>query len=106
MNCKPGDLAVVVGHEGVHDVGCLGRIVEVIRAGSDWSDVGDSRHHWRCMDVSGRPMPWQDPDGSWGFGDITQIPDSDLRPIRDQPGADETLTWAGKPSDIKTKEIA
>lgn len=108
MNCKPGDLAVVVGHEGAYDAGCLGRIVEVISPGDDWSSHGDSRHHWRAKDAGGRPMPWQDPDGTHGESLVTQFPDEHLRPIRDQPGADETLTWAGlpAPTNTPTPEVA
>ena len=31
---------------------------------------------------------------------INIVPDSFLRPIRDNPGDDETLTWAGKPEHV------
>lgn len=42
------------------------------------------------------------PDVGW------QIADKNLRPIRDQPGEDETLTWADVPvaPSIKTRETA
>ena len=33
------------------------------------------------------------------------IVESSLRPIRDQPGADETLTWAGKPQSIPKETV-
>ena len=33
------------------------------------------------------------------------IADSCLRPIRDQPGDDETLAWAGKPKEIEAPKV-
>lgn len=81
MNCKPGDLAVYVGS-------CrqsYGMIVRVLR-----------------------PYPWPEPAWyvdpplvkveSGGFEGAAR--DCALRPIRDQPGEDETLTWAGKPQEV------
>lgn len=37
-------------------------------------------------------------------GTTDMIADSCLRPIRDQPGDDETLAWAGRPGEIKAPE--
>ena len=92
LNCKAGDLAVVVRG------GNLGRIVDVQRQ----SVYGEG---WWLVKVVGAPVI-----GSLGSSkrlmSIGSIEDSRLKPIRDQPGQDETLTWAGKPSEIKTPEAA
>ena len=88
MNCKPGDLAVIV----------VGRLAGVV-----------------VRVTSFDPIP--SPDGAvfWLYeGEAIALDgeryeslrDSVLRPIRDNDGEDETLTWAGKPSDIKTPEAA
>jgi len=94
MNCVKGDLAVIVrswaGNEG--------KIV-------------------RCLRLSGSHI-WSTPDGrlellpTWvidrhlrGCMDDSlsnEIADDQLRPIRNDPGADETLTWR----DVPTKEAA
>ena len=92
MNCKPGDLAVIV--RSIH--GNLGKIVRCLRfLGHQEFDDGifcddawlvEGRFDEVCF-VSRRRG-----------GDAT-ISDSDLRPIRDQPGEDEMLRIAGKPQD-------
>ena len=88
MNCKPGDLAVIVH-------GCLaGAIVRVTELDPLPSPCG-------------RPLWFYDGDVRDAEGErYESIWDHVLRPIRDQPGADETLTWAGRPSDIETPEAA
>jgi len=88
MNCKQGDLAIVVrskaGNEGkictclkLHPPGYdgmnlfCGPIWETdIKLNTVWNDDGSTAPVGRC------------------------IPDENLRPIRDNPGQDETLTWA------------
>lgn len=79
MNVKPGDLAVVV--MGVPERN-IGKILRVQRLCA-WATVQQGTPVWDC----------DDPDCVYA--------DAALRPIRDQDGEDETLTWAGKPSDIK-----
>ncbi len=84
MRCKPGDLAVVIGDDGVPTFEVnIGKLLEVLSPGDE---VGD----WTCRAIS--PM-WNgfsfDPPGS--IGDIA---DYLLRPIRGAPGRDETLEWA------------
>ena len=95
MNCKPGDLAVIVrgGFEEV--IGILCRVT----SSSDTDKDGDFCWLVRTQ----RAVPWFDADdplsvihGRNGF-----VPDAWLRPIRDQPGEDETLSWAGKPQKVK-----
>ena len=96
MNCKPGDLAYVTKAGSPN----LGRVVHVVMP-------YDGR-------TSFRGRPYSQPEGSaWiveGGGlvipnDLTPVPwhmveDKFLRPIRDNDGEDETLTWAGKPEGV------
>ena len=89
MNCKQGDLAIFVKSTAGHE----GKIV-------------------RCVEYAGkRELLW--PDGKKGVCDcwVTEprlpgwkgtakdcyTPDDFLRPIRDNDGQDETLTWARLP---------
>ena len=90
MNCKQGDLAVVVrsvcGNEG-KIVRCL-RYVRGMELGIDGC--------WHECDIweTDTVMP------GWTGALGKSIADSQLRPIRDQDGEDETLTWAGKPQEV------
>lgn len=86
MNCKPGDLAILLYDCLSHHTG---KIVTIVRESTHIVDG------WITEPLL------VDPDGR-----LCHPEDSDLRPIRDQDGEDETLTWAGKPSDIKTPEAA
>lgn len=95
MNIKPGDLCILVkshaGNEGkivtaVEHIGPM-RIRDITHK-IDITDV------WRVTPLL--------PDC---FGYLTdKVPTSCLRPIKDQPGEDETIEWAGKPSEIKQAE--
>ena len=85
MNCKPGDLAVIVrsmaGNEGL--------IVEVI----EHSELSPE-YDWLIR----APRAIR-----WAFGDISDIghaKDSCLRPIRDNDGEDEMLRIVGKPQEV------
>lgn len=90
VNCKKGDLAVIVrsfsGNDGVL-VTCLSCSVRI----SAYPD-GDRRVPvWRVdrqlMDYMGR------------FDNY--VPDDQLRPIRDSDGADEMLRIAGRPRELE-----
>lgn len=90
MNCRPGDLAVII-ESGHHNN--IGQLVEVLRPGDLYVDgwVTKTLGH-----VMGR---W--PSGEWAPvapGSNFHIADRHLRPLRDSDGPDETLTWAGLPS--------
>lgn len=87
MNCKPGDLAVIVksnyGHEGKF-VRCLQRhdgpwVLEPVFAPGWIIDIPLLKDGALC--------PY--------------MLDSFLRPIRDQPGTDEMIRIAGKPNKEK-----
>jgi len=95
MNCKEGDLAIVVksvcGNEGK-----VVRCLELHPAGFDrfapflgpiW--VTDNNSLAGVWIRSGLPAE----SGN-------AIPDAYLRPIRDNPGEDETLTWAPRKEPV------
>jgi hypothetical protein len=89
MNCKPGDLAIVV--RCPDEAYEIGKIVTCLRR-EDFLGVPA----WR-IDPPLRTVTKGDwmVEGSW-------IEDACLRPIRDNPGKDETLDWCPVP----TKETA
>lgn len=104
MNCKPGDIAIIVRSKFAPQL--LGRIVEVLHAAPSEGGFclpngqrhvslqGGLRHYWVCKFQSPIEAPGE-------FMPITTVyapaPDDCLRPIRDQPGEDETLRIAGLP---------
>lgn len=108
MNCKPGDLAIIISSRNCPEL--IGHVVEVIRAfvpGSDLWIYWDGSPSWHIRYPDGRLIPRvvglearRVPGGDRVFYD------RNLRPIRDQPGEDEILRIAGKPCDIKTPEAA
>jgi hypothetical protein len=87
MNCKPGDLAVVVAVRGADqkNKAHIGKIVTAAERidGNEWKTEP------LLIDLEGY--------FSW-----ISLDDSELRPIRDNDGEDETLQWAPVP----TKETA
>ncbi|MBQ1761924.1 MAG: hypothetical protein IIZ92_03370 [Aquincola sp.] len=99
LNCKQGDLAVVVrSSEGVN----LGKIVRCIKQHPTYRTLTDfcgdfyEGHIW----LIDPPLP-----GAGGF--ITDAaPDAWLRPIRDNDGTDEMLRIAGLPRDHKQPTAA
>lgn len=92
MNCKPGDLAVIVRCDNPIN---LGRIVRCESFnGAENLRGPDGRVYrgaWRICPA----LP------SWD-GAITTVhaPDEFLRPIRDQDGEDEILRLVGKPEGV------
>lgn len=89
MNCKPGDMAIVIKCPSTPSF--IGRIVEVLHPDNRF-DVP----HWRTA-----PDLIDPADGC-----RVVFADECLRPISGLPLSDDASTQASKPSDIKTKEIA
>lgn len=91
LRCRVGDLAVAVRTvRGEH----LGAIVRCVRffgharlGGELVPDCWVIEH--RGTHISPNGLPWMMPD-AW------------LRPIRPEPGTDETLIWAGLPKPTST----
>jgi hypothetical protein len=105
MNCKPGDLAKIVGGSRLN-----GRMVyvdsavlrdEILPSGYRASDgaVG----HWLCEFLGGPVDGPLDIPGCRLVHRWWPIDDRYLRPIRDNDGEDETLSWAGKPREVETQ---
>lgn len=96
MNCKPGDLAIIIKADGDGIpgqisrklVGHIVRVVKLVKPSDEFHCYADLV--WRFEEpilivIDGRKYS---ADG---------MADDALRPIRDNDGEDETLTWAGKP---------
>lgn len=105
MNCKPGDLAIVVSAEITPEM--IGRIVKVVRpvfSGETVPCLGTlpifDEVVWLCS-AEGGTIPARFSDGVLRHLHERAICDRFLRPIRDTEGQDETLTWAGKPNEVK-----
>src|ERR1700740_2251704 len=92
MNCKQGELAVVKCQQSE----AYGRMVEVCELLGTHPRSIDPSPHWWVKPCGWTPaVEWVELDKLGRF----LFPDSRLRPIRDQPGEDETLRIAGKPVD-------
>lgn len=78
MNCKPGDLAVFVSCVHLENIGGICRVVDSYRC-----DAGE----WRIESLS----TLRTSGGIRPAGSVTWADDSDLRPLRDSDGVDETL---------------
>lgn len=98
MNCKPGDLAIFVGH-GPR----AGKIFRVIRAVTNPPIVKFS--DGKKYKLTSHPMWEVDPPSFARFqqlgidsqAPIPYVSDKLLRPLIDNNREDETLAWAGKP---------
>jgi hypothetical protein len=104
MNCKPGDLAVII-RESKRKIGVLGKIVEVLYLAprNDFLLPDGCKH---IGAGAGLPMwvvkfatPVQVELSNKRFRNTcyAAVADAVLRPIRDQPGEDESLQWAPVP---------
>lgn len=91
MNCKPGDLAIIVWSAAGNE----GKIVRCVRL------LGERL--WYGPGEASMPYPTWEVDRDlhdWGGEVGRDVPDAQLRPIRD-PGddaVDETLEWLPSPS--------
>jgi hypothetical protein len=91
--CRPGDLAVVVRSKFAENVGRFVRVIE--RAGAEWE--------WRVEALQPiAVLSWDGVKFDAKPGDCIGCYDRSLRPIRDGDGDDETLDWAGKPSQVNS----
>ena len=100
MNCKQGDLAIVIRSK----LGNLGKIVRILEPfykgfigpdGRSYGNIGDEPT-WIVECDSGLVV--QRINGGTISLKIRAFSDAGLRPLRDQPGDDETLEWAGLPN--------
>lgn len=95
LNCKQGELAVIVKSFAPSNIGKIVRCMEFCADGvalAHWKKTGPV---WRI-----------DQDTVWASqkGDQLRLPyasDTCLRPLRDSDGQDETLQWAGLPQPVQ-----
>jgi hypothetical protein len=93
LNCKPGDLAVVLKTRMRPDaVGMVVRVVEHTVVGGEPA--------WRIDPPLPGGVRWSFAGGSWTDG--TSIRDECLRPIRDpgEDAVDEILQLVGSPNKV------
>lgn len=96
MNCRPGDLAIVI-NAGPDSAVPRDAIVRCIRFYSGPAEV-QGEPAIRFLSTWLVEYRGQEHIDGYAF----QVPDQYLRPIRDNEGEDETLQWAPVP----VKEIA
>lgn len=91
MNCKPGDMAVIVGGRDFQD-DCKHHIGKVVRVERMVSGIvfGELMIGWKA-----EPILTETTTG----GEVYWV-DHHLRPIRDNDGEDEMLRIAGKPQEV------
>lgn len=88
MNCKRGDLAVLIRSNSGNE----GRIVRCVV-------LEKTSFSTEPLNARGITMAWRVDEPFHSLGGIcTHIPDDYLRPIRDNDGEDEILRIAGKPA--------
>ena len=96
LNCKPGDLAVVVRSYCKNE----GRILTCVRLAA--ADELASRGHFDWML---EPVWVTDSELRCSDGGTTRFyPDGRLRPLRDSEGEDEVLRMVGRPLVPKREE--
>ena len=111
MNCKPGDMAVIVRSKFTPHL--IGRIVEVLYMAPSYgsfclpngqlhAQLVDKRPRWVCKFQNPVSAPT---DIGQRLTDYAPVPDEVLRPIRDQPGDDEMLRITGLPCETKQPEL-
>lgn len=89
-NVRAGDLAYIVNCDIPEN---NDRFVTVKEISHEWS-LANNTLVW-LVEASSPLMT-----SNTGLKTRGVIRDANLRPIRDQPGSDETLEWAGKPKDL------
>ena len=101
LNCKPGDLAIVVRSKAGNE----GKIVRCLKfvGKPPWGSA--DRFHSDCWRVEGSLAAIYEGTGKEAPFD-GHISDSRLRPIRDGDGEDEILRIAGLPAPIKENQPA
>lgn len=89
MNCKPGDLAIVINAFFCHEN--IGRIVEVVRRAVPGVDTTPDSTHDSWMVRSDRPLARSAGKGSFRIAPANEAPcaDCNLRPVSGLPVDEE-----------------
>lgn len=106
LNCKPGDLAVIIDSNPVVNPDTGGVLCDVLHHpparhfdlpdGTPARCLGDLSARWVIRLHRQIKVLWG--DGTHHLATYAVCHDSKMRPIRDNPGADETLTWLDVPA--------
>lgn len=108
MNCKQGELAVIVSAVIKNNIGkivkvvrpCVANEVFVSKTGEPIRFTGKVSQTWVVHCEGG--LAWADEDGAFCEYFIDRpFYDACLRPLRDNPGQDETLQWAPVPKKVE-----
>jgi hypothetical protein len=97
LRCRPGDLCVVVRDAWARE-GNLelppGVDFKALKAGTVVRVVLHDGEQW----IFEKPVPYHAVVSGWECSGVVEAAaDEYLQPLRDQPGPDETLAWAGAP---------
>jgi hypothetical protein len=96
MRCRVGDLAAIVRASCEQEKRDIGKVVLIVEPGYTYPK--DFCHRWHVRVESGSLMVI-DTDGIWSFETEADVPDENLRPLRDGEGEDEMLRIAGRPQE-------
>ena len=96
MNCKPGDLAIVIRASADSAVPKY----SIVRCVEFYSGLAEIEGQAKLEHISAWLVEYrgQEQEGGYSFN----VKDENLHPIRDNDGEDETLQWAPVP----VKEIS
>lgn len=88
MNCKPGDLAIIVRAYCPENVGLL------VLVCPEWASTKYG-HTWLTRSARPTPTVWSNDMIRGSTSTLGYVPDAWLRPIRDpgEDATDETLAW-------------
>lgn len=106
MRCQPGDLAITTHPSLTVLVSVLYRAQDhdfILPDGQKALRETAPHVAWVC-EAMGAPFPvtrWKDGTPTQALGRYAVIADRWLRPIRDNPGTDETLTDVFKPAPVE-----
>jgi hypothetical protein len=100
MNCKPGDLAIVIRSRHPANVGLIVQVLHAYQTGEKGILSLDKGHLWLCT-TAGSPLLMT---SAWGVGvhrlDTCPIPDDCLRPLPPEQNVDDTSDCV-----VKTQHI-
>ena len=104
LNCKAGDLAIIAGAKHTKNLGLIVRVISPSNAnkhktGETYEELTGFKYRannqgFTWLIESSGPEIFYDKGHSAKVG---PFPDTSLRPLRDNPGQDETLQWAPVP---------
>ena len=107
MNCKQGELAFIVKARDIRNIGKIVKILRPAIPNEEFLSTSKILLRWtgECSGAwvvhSDSPLLWLLDDGDTLMFNDRVFYDAYLRPLRDNPGQDETLTWAPVPKKVE-----